>query len=415
MNESDLKTLQRKISLSYMLTGCILLLFVLFTVGILLYQNLIQNTKRDIKNDLSHYLEQLSEEKWIDHTYFHKEELENDYVIYILDCNQQTLFQGSFLNSEERALLWNEIENNEIVFAQSTSITILSRLFYVYQHKSEDGNIQCFVCKDLRMVRDSFVLYLSILGVGFVIGCILLYFMSLRMAISSVKPIRENMENQIAFVHAASHELKSPLAVIRTNNSACIADAHNRQKYHKIIDDECQRMASLIHDLLLVASGKQMRMHMKLSPLRPDTILIRCYEDMLPLVSGANMPLNIELGEEDYGNILVDEDRILQVLQTLVGNAISYGASKKGILLKLQKEKKQISFIVKDYGTGISPDQADHIFDRFYRAAEDRSDKTHFGLGLSIAKQLTTDMGGRICLQSGNDEGATFVITFRVM
>ena len=413
MNASDLKTLQRKISLSYMLTSCTLLLIVLLTVGVLLYQNLIQNTKRTIRYDLSRYVEQLSAEHWIDHTFFGKEEVENDYVIYILDCNKQTLFQGSLLDPKERALLWSEIEENEITFSQSTSINLLSRFFYVFRHESEDGLIQCYICKDLKTVRETLILYLLILGIGFIIGCILLYFASLRMAMGSVKPIRENMENQIAFVHAASHELKSPLAVIRTNNSACTADAENRDKYHKIIDDECQRMAKLISELLFVASGNQGSRYIKRIPERPDTILIRCYEDMLPLVSSAGMPLSIDLGEQEFGNILVDKDRILQVLQTLVGNAIAYGASEKGILLQLQKEKKQISFIVRDYGKGISPRQADHIFDRFYRGNEDRSEKDHFGLGLSIAKQLTTDMGGRIYLQHLDEPGASFVVTFR--
>lgn len=413
MNEAALKKLQKKLVLSYLSASCILLFIVLFTVGLLLYQNLVRNSRHTIQYDLTRYIDKIEKKRWVDHYFFNMEELENGYVIFILDQGEPTLFQGSLLSRKERALLLEELENHEITYSQCTTLNFLSRTFFVYQYKSGNGMIQCYICKDIKTINSAFSLQLLILFFGFIIGCILLYFLISKMAFSAMKPIRENMQKQEEFLHAASHELKSPLAVIRTNNSASLVDGENHDKYREIIENECQRMASLIQDLLLIVSGGSLGHTVTKKPKRPDTILIQCYEMMQPLVKKAGMPLAIDLGKQECGEILVDADRIEQVLQTLVCNAIEYGASEKGILLKLQKNKKQISFIVRDFGPGIPAVDAENVFERFYRGSKSRTDKSHFGLGLSVARQLTNDMGGKIILDKTNKSGAAFIVTFR--
>lgn len=416
MSEDGFRTLQQKLLLLYMVFSCVLLLAVLTTVGVLLYQNLMHTARTTVHYDLDGYMNQLEQEGWIDHMDLGMDELKNDYAIFILEDEKDTLYTGSYLNPEERALLREEISKAELSYSTgvgSCTLHMFSTSFYVCQKVSRNGRIQCFVCKNLKRVKNSFSFQLIILSTAFLAGCMLLYFLSKKMSISAMKPVRENMEKQIAFIHAASHELKSPLAVIRANNSACAADASNSDRYRGIIEDECRRMASLIQELLLIATDTTLGLRIEKKPQRADTILIQCYEKMLPFVRNAGMPLSIEIGEDDFGEILVDEARMSQVLEALVSNAAAYGRSEKGILLALKKEKRQVCFIVRDYGPGIAKEDYHKVFDRFYRGAADRNDKSHFGLGLSIAQQLTHAMGGKIQLRDTEGAGACFVVLFR--
>ena len=420
MNENGLKKIQTKLLLSYMLASAVLLLIVLFAVGILLYQNLIRDTKSGIRASLDRYLEQLSQEMWVDDTYFGKEELQNQYAIYILDHGTPVLFQGMYLEQAQRQELWDKLSENEITYTQSTTITLpndrrdlTGKIFFAYQHSTADGAIKCYICKDLSVIYRTVLLYILILLIGFIIGCVILYVISQMLSRKAMQPIKNNLQEQNAFFHAASHELKSPIAVITANNSASIVDPQNLEKYRSVIGKECERMTTLVQDLLLVASSSTNSFPVNLSKKQPDTILIQCYEKMEPLVQASSMCLNIEIADIDYGEILVDEDRLMQVLQILINNAIAHGKSEKGILLKLLKTKKNVIFAVRDYGSGISAEDASHIFERFYQSSKDRSDKTHFGLGLSIAKQLTESMNGKLILAKCN-EGALFEISFHI-
>lgn len=94
----------------------------------------------------------------------------------------------------------------------------------------------------------------------------------------------------------------------------------------------------------------------------------------------------------------------------LIQNAVSYGAAEKGIELELEESKKHIVISVKDHGPGVLPEERENIFRRFYRTDQSRKDKEHFGLGLSIAKELVDAMGGRIEVADTPGGGADFKI-----
>lgn len=420
MNNSGLKKLQKRLLRSNMLASVSLLFFVLFIIGIFLYQNQFAQARQSIHENLSRYVEQISQEKWVDDSYFAKEELQNGYVIYILDHDVPLLYEGALLQAAQRELLWNKLKNAEITYNQSTTVSIndkqqkISRKFLAYQHTAGDGTIRCYVCMDIAYIYHTLFFYFLILGVGFATGCIVLYGISRSISLRATKPIRDNMEQQISFFHAASHELKSPLAVISANNAACQVDAENEAKYRTVIEEECTRMSALVQDLLLVASSSSQTFSVRQNKQQPDTILIQAYEKMEPLVRESEMPCQIEIDDIEYGEILADADRLIQVLQILVSNAIAYGKSEKGILLKLVKNRRSVDFIVRDYGSGIAKEDQTHIFERFYRASKDRNDKSHFGLGLPIARQLTEAMGGQLFL-SPSDAGAMFHIRFQTV
>ena len=196
MNESGLKKIQTKLLLSYMIASAVLLLIVLFAVGILLYQNVIRDTKTGLRASLDRYLEQISQEMWVDDTYLGKEELQNQYVIYVLDHDTPILFQGTYLGQAQRQALWDKLLDSEITYTQSTTITLpydrhdrINKTFFAYQHSTADGAIKCYVCKDLSAVYRTLLLYILILLIGFIIGCLILYVISQMMSRRAMQPI----------------------------------------------------------------------------------------------------------------------------------------------------------------------------------------------------------------------------------
>jgi histidine kinase len=111
--------------------------------------------------------------------------------------------------------------------------------------------------------------------------------------------------------------------------------------------------------------------------------------------------------------ILADEDRTLQILTNLLGNALQYTSENGTVTLTVSREKNTARFSIRDSGIGIPPEHLAHIFDRFYRVDKSRSRAYGgSGIGLTIAKHLVEAQGGRIWVESaGENKGSEFSFT----
>ena len=119
------------------------------------------------------------------------------------------------------------------------------------------------------------------------------------------------------------------------------------------------------------------------------------------------MSLSLDLTEDNYTPILCDPIRMEQVLAILLNNAISYSSSPNSIELSLKQVGKKVRFQVIDHGIGIPKDQHDKVFKRFYRADASRHETNHFGLGLSIAKEIINAHNGSIRINDTPGGGTT--------
>ena len=152
----------------------------------------------------------------------------------------------------------------------------------------------------------------------------------------------------------------------------------------------------------------------------PDTLLIEAYEAFLLLCREKNINLILELPKEPFPPLLADRQRLEQVITILLDNAISYTPAGKEVRLKMYKKEgsRRISagyfrtvIEVADTGKGVPDEMKQRIFDRFYRGDASRKDKKHFGLGLSIAKELTEMHGGTLAVHDNPGGGSRFVVT----
>ena len=280
-------------------------------------------------------------------------------------------------------------------------------------------------------------LYLAIWLISFAV----ILFVSRFLLKKAFAPSEQMIRSQKDFVAAASHELKAPLAVIMANTEALqdmlgiqdvqntrdmqnARDMQNTQSHGQIasqpqacldvIDAECSRMSRLVRDMLLLASSDADKWTIQKSEINVDTLLITLYEAYEPVCISKKIRLELDLSEETYPVLSSDRERLFQILSIFLDNAVCYSPEGSSIQIRTAADEKELVFSVADHGKGIPEEDKAFIFDRFYRGDRSRTDRSHFGLGLSIAKELAKMLGGEIGFKDTKGGGATFFLKLPV-
>lgn len=223
-------------------------------------------------------------------------------------------------------------------------------------------------------------------------------------------PLEENRKRQTQFIASASHELRSPLAVILSSVQAIEADPGECRRFLSTIKSEGTSMSRLIGDMLALANADNKSWSIMKSPCELDTLLLETYEKYEPLLREKGISMNVELPDESLSPCRCDGGRISQVLGILLDNGASYVPAGGKIRLGVEEKEKYFRIYVEDNGPGISDENKEAVFQRFYRADSSRKDKQHFGLGLCIAKEIVTLHHGSIRIEDTKGGGTTFVV-----
>jgi len=226
-----------------------------------------------------------------------------------------------------------------------------------------------------------------------------------------LRPLEENQKSQTQFIASASHELRTPLAVILSCASASErASDTERGHFLSSIQSEGMRMSRLIDDMLLLTNADSHRWTIQKEPVELDTLLLDTFESFEPLAGEKSIRLSVKLPEELVPPVSCDRERIRQVLAVLLHNAISYTPEGGQICLSLTQDGKNVRLSVADNGIGIPDSAKAHIFERFYRLEESRSQKGHFGLGLCIALEIVQAHHGQLLVSDTPGGGSTFTV-----
>jgi PAS domain S-box-containing protein len=209
-----------------------------------------------------------------------------------------------------------------------------------------------------------------------------------------------------------AHDLRNPLQIISTNAALLRRDAFERTSESVgEIGNAVNRMNRLIQDLLDVA-----RMEAGHLSLRPGRLAVPEFiRDMLDaqsaLASSAALEIRAAL-PPDLPDVWADRDRLHQIFENLIGNAIKFSKPGGQITLGAELEESEIVFSVADTGAGIAEADLPHIFDRFWQAR--KAKRRGAGLGLPIAKGLVQAHGGRVWAQSAVGKGSTFFLSIPI-
>lgn len=378
--------------------------------------------------DLTHRLEGTSSfsDDWLANL-----ETEGHFIVHIEDNGTPLFFRGSWNPSTYRDTLVEtakkkaEKEGIYIDTRPYSSSIAKSSVFSLKgnHHDSYRGTVMVVASatgfRSLVLIEETTSLYREFLFrilfflVLELLGILSLFLVSRKIVKKAVLPIKEYHQKQNAFIAAASHELRSPLAVMQTSASAILTMPEQASKMAHFIQKECIRAGNLIKNLLLLCSEDNLPREME--PVEIDSLLLQIFESYEPLCSSKHIKLNLLLPDELLPRVLGNYQWVYQILSIFLDNAISYGCSEDhpAIQLSAALQAEHLSVKVIDHGKGIPDAQKNQIFDRFYRADKSRKDKEHAGLGLSIAKMLAEHMPVELHVLDTPDSGSTFEIIFQ--
>lgn len=396
--------------------------------------NLKKNSFSSFQSDMNTMLANLAEQQGyvqIPHQWLSQNEGNNIYKIRIWDNGTPLLF-NQIHNSDEEVLLFEEVK--EYYAANFESPTSLTPYYtyhkeFVYKDTAANGNdyyacvafsnrksgTLCFIIlRSLETLNQQILEQRLFFVLLILVSAFLLFVFARYFTKKLLIPVEENQKRQLEFISSASHELRTPLAVLLSAASACEkAQPEEQSGFFEIIKQEGSHMSGLIRDLLALAEADRNSFTVDTAPTELDTLLLDIYESFEPLAKEKGYFLSIDLPTDPVPPALCDGDRIRQVLGILIENGFAHTPLGSHIKLSLKAKEDVLLLSVEDNGPGIPPSQRSRVFDRFFQLDSSHRGK-HFGLGLSIAKEIILAHHGQIKIEDSTLGGAAFVITLPV-
>lgn len=378
----------------------------------------------DFQCKMDNIYQSLSEQSILSLTWLGDVSVTNNLEIKVIDKQplvynkMETQLSGAFEQAKDRAqmdfaLLDSSVSNSiylkhvEFQMKDRAGVEYLASVAYI---PKKYGTI-CVISL-YNIFRNSIIKEVFLPVILTALGAIIILSILSCLAIKVMfKPIIQNHEAQIKFFAAASHELRSPLAVIISALSAMkYAPPKKSLEFFKIIENESFRMQRLINDIFTLSTldNGMIAIHKELVSL--TNILIEVYSKFISLAAMKEIDIKFVFPDILAPLISCDPERISQVLSIILDNAISYTPCGGMILITQLYRDNDIIVSIEDSGPGIADKDKNHIFKRFYRCDNSRTDKSHFGLGLSIAKEVIDLHNWEISVKDSSKGGASFII-----
>ncbi|MBS2037868.1 phosphate signaling complex protein PhoU [bacterium] len=220
------------------------------------------------------------------------------------------------------------------------------------------------------------------------------------------------------FVANVSHELKSPLTSIRSLTETLLdgglEDPSCNRRFVTLIEEDSTRLARLIDDLLILSQVESRAVPLRLSAVELDEVVQNVLAPREILIAEKRLRIVNRLDRDLQ--VRADPDRLRQVLDNLLDNAIKYSPDGGRVeVLAYPVEQNRVEVRVHDQGPGIPPEARGRVFERFYRVDKNRSRELGgTGLGLSIVKHIVESHGGRAWVEGTLGEGSQFCFTLQL-
>ncbi len=331
-----------------------------------------------------------------------------DYEVYtfILDENNEIVDKISHSDNAISDEIITKAQN--IIESNNTSKVRIGCLYWnKYAYNFENNNSLTIV--DITNTRNMLLtnMLISLLLVG--IGELVIYIISKKITECITKPVQISFNREKEFVANASHELKTPLAVMMANID-CLDVNKKNEKWINNLKSESDRMSNLITRLLDLSKTE----YLKKENFSKNDISMIVKKRALTFESLAyEKNITIETDIIEKVNFLCHKESIDELVSILIDNAISHGKENSKIKVNLLVSKNEIKLEVINEGESIPESEYEKIFERFYRNDKSHNRKSgRYGLGLAIAKNIVNAHDGNIKAYS-KDGFTTFEVKFK--
>ncbi|BDQ04820.1 MAG: two-component sensor histidine kinase [Candidatus Dojkabacteria bacterium] len=255
---------------------------------------------------------------------------------------------------------------------------------------------------------ENFINLIMLDSVLIIISVALSYYLSGK----TLEPVFSALDRQKQFISDASHDLKTPLTNIKTEAEVLTRNPSTTleeyQTFATNVVNDIDRLNKLIDSMLEAARLEHLVVHLQDIDLKD--LMREILNDFRSRIQEKNLELHEEYPDDDIV-IKSDKKLLTRLIYVIIDNSIKYNKENGSVRIKIYKSASNTYLAIQDTGIGIEKSKIKHIFDRFYRVAEDRHTEG-FGLGLAIAKEIADKLHIKMTVKSKVDVGTEFILTF---
>ena len=225
-----------------------------------------------------------------------------------------------------------------------------------------------------------------------------------KIAFEQAASRREEMVQDVA------HDLRTPLTSIKGASQNLLDDmagplSDSAREYVEIVRDQAEHLIGIVNWLVDAMRVSLDPVELETAPIDVDALATRVVRGLGPIAEEGRVDLSIDA---EPSGALVDPKKLTLVIENLVGNAIKFTDAGGKVSVSVKPVEQTVEIAVSDTGVGLSPEECEHVFDRYYRSGHPRGGT---GLGLSISRELVRLHGGDIDVSSEKGKGSTFLVT----
>ena len=227
--------------------------------------------------------------------------------------------------------------------------------------------------------------------------------------------LQGSFEAQARFVSNAAHDMRTPLASMKTAITGELTEINQNEKQRQLLeflDRRTNTLDHLINDLLVQAKSDETVSGGFENQANVSEVVLKVAKEFEPVFEDKGVELNVRLGTQGRSSDLRgDEMQLSRLFSNLIDNAVKNTPSGGLVAVEVTSDDEHVLVTVRDTGYGIAPEHLEKIFDRFYKVADERSPESGFGLGLSICRGIVNRHGGKITVASTQGKGSVFSVT----
>lgn len=232
-------------------------------------------------------------------------------------------------------------------------------------------------------------------------------------SLSDITKQRELQKMKTEVMALVTHELRTPLTAIQGMSEVLAqfdVEAHRRQEMNAAINDEAKRLAQMIDEYLDITYLEAGARPLRKTPLRVEALVERILLLLEPLGASRGIPITCAF-DRDLPVVLADSDLLARAVTNVVANAIKYSPAGREVKVSVRVADIEMLIEVRDRGYGISREDLERIFEKFYRVPRaENADEPGIGLGLALVKEIMESHGGQVEVESELGTGSTFTL-----